>query len=105
MRGRVRQGGHLFFRENGPQALVDGAMLGVDGHDLGARRSSGPAWTTGPPAIRDSLLARASRHPPCRAASVTGNPANPTTPLTTTSTPVAISARAPGPDEQLDAGW
>ena len=41
--------------------------------------------TTGPPAMSDSLLASANRRPASSAARVTGSPAKPTTPLTTTS--------------------
>ena len=41
--------------------------------------------TTGPPAMRDSLLASARRLPASNVASVTRRPANPTTPLTHTS--------------------
>ena len=40
-RPQLRQGGHLFFPENGPQALMDGAVLGVHRHDLGARCDPG----------------------------------------------------------------
>ena len=53
--------------------------------------------TTGAPAMIDSLLARASRRPASSAARVTGSPANPTTPLTTTSATVAMAARPSGP--------
>ena len=51
----------------------------------------------GPPAISDSLLARARRRPASRAARVTGRPAKPTTPLTTISASLAMAARAPSP--------
>jgi len=60
----------------------------------GVRRT--PA-TAGAPAISDSLLARASRFPAPRAARVTGSPANPTTPLTTTSACEPSDARASAP--------
>ena len=53
--------------------------------------------TTGPAAINDSLLARASRRPACGADSVTGSPAKPTTPFTTTSATEETAARASGP--------
>ncbi len=47
--------------------------------------------------MSDSLLARANRRPASRVASVTGNPAKPTTPFTTTSASSARLARAPAP--------
>ena len=55
------------------------------------------ARTTGPPAISDSLLARASRRPAASVANVSRRPAKPTTPLTQTSATVPISARASTP--------
>ena len=78
-------------RSTGPpdrshQALVDGAVLGVDRDDLGPGVCRA-AWTTGAPAMSDSLLARASRRPAPSAASVTGSPAKPTTALTTRRPP------------------
>ena len=51
-------------------------------------------WTTGPAAIRLSLLARARRLPPRSVAIVTGSPAKPTTALTTTSAASTRSARS-----------
>ena len=66
----------------GPQALVERAVLGVHRDDLGARRCAVARWTTGAPAMSDSLLARARRRPASSAARVTGSPAKPTTPLT-----------------------
>ena len=53
--------------------------------------------TTGPAAISDSLLASASRLPAASVASVTGRPANPTTPFTATSASTATAAIASGP--------
>ena len=50
--------------------------------------------TTGPAAIRLSLLARASRLPAASVATVTGSPAKPTTPLTTTSASSTRPARS-----------
>jgi hypothetical protein len=55
----------------------------------GVRRAR---WTTGAPAMSDSLLARARRRPASRAARVTGRPAKPTTALTTTSPRGAMAA-------------
>ncbi len=94
--GREHQPGHLVGAVPGPQALVQGAVLGVHGHDLGTRGRLGPG-TTGAPAMRDSLLARASRRPASRAARVTGSPAKPTTALTTTSPRRAMAARPSAP--------
>ena len=68
----------------GAQALVHGAVLGVDRHELGAGTERN-GRTTGPAAIRLSLLASASRLPADNVAIVTGSPAKPTTALTTTS--------------------
>ena len=49
-------------------------MLGVDRDDLGPRGPARARWTTGAPAMIDSLLARASRRPASRAARVTRQP-------------------------------
>src|SRR3954447_2122972 len=66
---------------------------------LSTGTSSAPAvdrsgCTTGAPAIRLSLLASARRLPACRVRTVTDRPANPTTPLTTTSAASTRSARS-----------
>jgi len=53
--------------------------------------------TTGPPAIRLSLLASPRRLPALRVASVTPKPAKPTTPLITTSATAAAASNASGP--------
>ena len=57
--------------------------------------------TTGAPAISDSLLARASRRPASSAARVTGRPAKPTTPFTTTSAGCTGGGQALGPGHHL----
>ena len=67
----------------------------------GVRRAR---WTTGPAAMRDSLLARASRRPASRVARVTRRPAKPTTPLTTTSASSARLARASTPARTSHSG-
>src|SRR5580692_7964480 len=53
--------------------------------------------TTGAPAMRDSLLAKARRRPASRAAIVTGSPAKPTTALSTTSAPCAAATMPSSP--------
>ena len=53
------------------QRLVERGVLGVDRHDLAAAALRA-AWTTGPPAIRLSLFASASRLPASSAAIVAG---------------------------------
>ena len=58
--------------------------------------------TTGAPAMSDSLLARARRRPASSAARVTGSPAKPTTPLTTTRPPSRRPASPSGPATHLD---
>src|SRR6478609_4423629 len=60
--------------------------------------------TTGPAAMSDSLLASARRRPASRVARVTDRPANPTTPLTTTSASVARLAMASGPPRTSHSG-
>src|SRR5687768_15894582 len=55
------------------------------------------AWTTGPPAISDSLLASARRRPAASVARVTSRPAKPTTAFTQTSASVPMAASASGP--------
>ena len=69
---RTRSGARLGVLR--PEALVDGAVLAVDRHQLGARRRPGPAARPGPPAMSDSLLARARRCPAARVARVTPQP-------------------------------
>ncbi len=68
--------------------------------------STGTIWsarcrdrvTSGPPATRDSLFARASVLPAASAASVGRSPTEPVTPLSTTSAPIAAAATtASGP--------
>ncbi len=69
-------------------------------------------WTSGAPAMMDSLLANASRRPASRAARVTLNPAKPTTPFTATWASVAMWASpsvptttsTPGPSPSTRAG-
>ena len=85
------------------QALVDGAVLGVDRDDLGPGGAGGPAAPPGAPAMSDSLLASASRRPASRAASVTASPAKPTTPLTATSATAAMRGQRLGAGHDLDA--
>src|SRR5580704_4094581 len=53
--------------------------------------------TTGAPAMRDSLLAKARRRPASSAAIVTGSPAKPTTALSTTSAPCAAATMPSSP--------
>ena len=66
--------------------------------------AAGLAAPPAPPAISDSLLARARRRPALRAARVTGSPAKPTTPLTTTSATVAMCGQSLGPGHHLHTG-
>src|SRR5919106_6059136 len=60
--------------------------------------------THSPPATSDSLLARATRLPSCRAPTVAARPAKPTIPLSTTSDGVRESCSAePGPAKTSEA--
>ena len=86
------------------QALVDGAVLGVDRAGSRPRACRARRRPPGPPAMSDSLLASARRFPAARAASVTGSPAKPTTPLTATSATPAMRRQRVGPGPQLDPG-
>ena len=76
------------------EALVDRAVLGVDRDESPPRALARATWTTGAPAMSDSLLARASRRPERSAATVTASPANPTTAFSTTS-PISPSEARP----------
>ncbi len=63
---------------------MDRTVLAVDRHQLRPSVARN-GRTTGPAAIRLSLLASPSRLPARSVSTVTGSPANPTTPLITTS--------------------
>ena len=89
-------------RATSPRAPPRSAWYNAECSESTGTISPPPRWraarTTGPPAMRLSLFARASRFPDSSAAMVAGKPANPTTALRTTSTSssAASSARAPG---------